>query len=126
MLTNRVDEPGSLVRSARRTSCRVNLDLVFQPGRLQLTLDRQTNQDRFGVAEHSRPLRGTLGAHGLPTLLDVAQMRLRDPELLGALVLRKILAFSDGLDCPAQGERPPRNVLQHLHRGGLPSLGRRC
>jgi hypothetical protein len=50
---------------------------VSQPGGIQLALDGETNEHGFRVAEHARPLGGPLGAHGLPPLLDVAQMRLR-------------------------------------------------
>jgi len=52
--------PGSgIIRGAggagRRTSRRLDLDLVFQPGRVQLVLDGETHQDGIGVAESFSP-----------------------------------------------------------------------
>jgi len=109
-------EPPRFIRSQESELRRLDLHLVLQACRIQLALDGELHQHRFGVPKNFGPLRCTLRAHRLTTLLYVTEVRLRDAQLLGALILRKFLALAYRFDGPTQGKWPTCDLLQQLHR----------
>ena len=90
------------------------MNSVAETRAIDLGLKREFDKPLGRVAEDLRKPCGPLRTHRPPSLLDIAKVGLRNPEVSGEFCLRELLTESNSLQVPRNRERSDGNLLLGL------------